>query len=345
MSFYEKMKQITDNIRYRTGKTGLLGLDAMDEEIKGINWVEDPFFAKAEKVGSKTKMTDKTKLYIFNGTLWRYQSGSSTIETVTEQIVGTADNPWSAGRLSSGNPNGTTGYVTTPYIDLTKYSVPFALHLKGIKFVYNTDGNRRWAQYKTDKTHIQTELSQLTSFQTYWKNTVFTDNGDDTCTLSFTPPVTNKSDVTIGFARFSGQGTEANANVYITYEKGTVIESAWIDTGITATSGKIIPTNETLSLPIQSVKNFMNSAEYKSDDYSYTQVTSYASGSSRKDLPNPLAFAWDGIGNAILYAVSVTSSYLTSSSEVMDLRTRERISALSAASVSSLGLSVRASLA
>lgn len=318
MSVNEKMKQITDNIRYRTGKTGLLGLDDMAEEIKNINWVSDAFSAKAEKVSSVSEMTDKTKLYIFNGTIWMYRNDSSTVETVTEQIVGTADNPWGAGRLSSGNPNGLSGYVTTPYIDLTKYSVPFVLHLEGIAWAYTSDGNRRYSQYGADKAYIYTEMNSSASFVGNWKNATFTANGDDTAVISFTPPVTNNLGTTIGYVRFSGQGTEANANVYITYEKGTTAESGWVDTGITCVFESIIPTSETLSIPTQSVKDFINSAEYDNNNYSYTQVTNYAtSGGSRTDLPNSLDIGWQSVENAILYAVSVNSqTYYTTKNSI-----------------------------
>lgn len=315
MSFYEKMSKINDNIRYRTGKTGLLGLDAMASEIKDINWVEDPFHQKAEEVNSTSQMTDKTKLYILKstGTFYAYKSGSSTTTTIKEDIVGTPDNPWGAGRLSSGNPNGISGYVTTPYIDLQKYSVPFTLHLKGITFSYTSfgsavQGNIRYSQYDTSKAHLKTDMTQATSFHTYWNNAVMTDVGDGTVEIAFTPPVTNKS-VNVGYARFSGYGAEANANVYITYQETSSTESGWIDTGISASlaSDSPLPTDYELSIVNQSVRAFMNSAEYDSNNYGYTQVTEYAvSDGSRKDLPKPIELSWSGdLGK--LYAVSINS--------------------------------------
>ena len=76
--------------------------------------------------------------------------------------------------------------------------------------------------------------------------------------------------------------------------------------------------DEHISLPISSVKAFMDSAEYNSNDYSYTQVTEYAvSGNSRTDLPTPFVHSWVIIENAILYAVSVNSqTYYTAKNTI-----------------------------
>lgn len=308
MSVNQKMQKIADNIRYRTEKSGLLGLDSMANEIKGINWVEDPFFAKASPVDSVSQMTDTSKIYVLTstGSIWMYRNGGSIVETVTERIVGTTDNPWGAGRLSSGNPNGTSGYVTTPYIDLQKYSVPFELHLKGIKFAYNTDGNRRWSSYGTDKAHLRTELTQPSAFTQYWRTATCTVTGDE-AVISFAPPLTNETGTQIGFARFSGKGTEADADVYITYENVTSTESGWVDTGIQYPFA--ITSSADLLIPNQSVKSFMASAEYEDGNYSYTQVTQYAtSGGVRKDVPNPFNITWEDVENTALYAVSVNAT-------------------------------------
>ena len=289
------------------------------EMVDGATIVQAPTF-----VDSVDEMTDTGKVYILNstGTIWAYKStgGGTSIETVTEQIVGTTDNPWGAGRLSSGNPNGLAGYVTTPYIDLQKYSVPFQLHLKGIPFVYNSDGNRRYSQYKTDKTHIDTQMNQATAFQTYWKNAVFTDNGDETCVISFTPPVTNKSDVAIGYARFSGKGTEAEANVYITYEaevpSGTKQE--WVDTGVVY-RGETIANITEFNLSNPSVKGFVETADYSDSDYSYTYVTNYTGSSHyRKDFPMPIIIDWAKDSEVIEYTVNINSqTYYTKESEIV----------------------------
>ena len=300
-----------DSVTPETLAKGVVAHDASGERITGLlqTIAEDPFFAKAIKVNSIEEMTDTTKIYAYSGTIWIYKNASGA-ETITEQIVGTTDNPWGKGRLSSGNPNGAAGYVTTPYIDLQKYSVPFTLHLKGITFSHKTygsatQGNMRYSQYGTDKAHIKTEVTNSSSFNTYWSGAVLTDIGDGTVEIAFTPPVTNKS-VAVGYARFSGYGTEANANVYITYQSEAK-EGGWVDTGINALS-ELTPVISELSVVNSSVKAFMESTDYNNSDYSYTQVTNYVSSSdSRKDLPVSFDIEWKSVENAILYAVSVDS--------------------------------------
>lgn len=265
--------------------------------------------------------TDHTKFYVLpDGYIYAYVTGGTSIQTVTEKIVGTTDNPWSAGRLSSGNPNGASGYVTTPYIDLTKYSVPFELHLEGIAWVYTSDGNRRYSQYNTSKSHIKTEMNSSASFTTNWRNAVFTANSGDTAVISFTPPVTNASGTTIGYVRFSGQGTEANANVYVRYEK-EVSASAWQNTGHAFVpadyEGRILALEQavaddanigTFTLANPSAKAFMATAAYTDGDYSYTNVTSYASSDYyRKDHPFPVIIGWSKRANAVQYTVSINT--------------------------------------
>lgn len=327
MSVNAKIGEIADNIRYRTGKTGLLGLDGIAEEIKGINWVEDPFFSKAEIVDSVSQMTDKTKLYVLRSTsnLWMYREGESGVETVTEPITGT----WESGRLSgSGTAQSATGFVITPYIDVVNdkngnpFTVPFTLHLTGIEFsndVTSTSYNS-YSYYDAAKTHKARNVTSGSSFRTTFNtDKVELEYFDDaSLAIKFTPPVTDKSGYVVGYFRFTGRGTSENANVYITYEKVSSSESGWIDTGVKRSSQQSIPEGETLSIPITAVKNFMDSAEYNSDDYSYTQVTSYTtSDGSRTDLPNSLDLTWQNIENAILYAVSVNSqTYYTAENEI-----------------------------
>lgn len=266
--------------------------------------------------------TDPTKFYVLpDGYIYAYMTGGTATQTVTEQIVGTTDNPWSAGRLSSGDPNGTSGYVTTPYIDLTKYSVPFELHLEGIAWVYTSDGNRRYSQYNTSKSHIKTEMNSSASFTTNWRNAVFTANSGDTAVISFTPPVTNASGTTVGYARFSGQGTEANAKVYVTYEK-EVSASGWKNTGhafIPADyEDRILALEQavaddvnigTFTLANPSAKAFMATEGYTDGDYSYTNVTIYAgSDYYRKDQPFPAIIGWNKHPNAVQYTVTINTA-------------------------------------
>jgi hypothetical protein len=306
MGFYAKMKRICNNVRKHTRKTNLLGLDAIAVEVENLNTKLEPFFAKAVDVSGVSEMTDKTKIYRLNGTLWIYRAGESSVETVTEQIVGTTDNPWGAGRLSSGNPNGLSGYVTTPYIDLTKYDSPFTLHLGGIPFNYVND-NYRFSQYKTDKTHIATQQSKQATLAEWFKNSNVVVGNNNSLAITFTPPIINMNSADVAYARFSGQGTEEAANVYITYEKGKVVEPGWFDTGIG--SGEITSSVPTVTQANDSVKSFMSTVTYSDTDYSYTSVTSYAaSDGSRKDQPVPYTINWTSVANVVVYAVSVNGT-------------------------------------
>ena len=287
-----------------------------DLAMKGATVVQAPTF-----VDSVDEMIDTSKVYILNstGTIWAYKDGGTSIQTVTEQIEGTSDNPWSAGRLSSGNPNGLAGYVTTPYIDLQKYSVPFTLHLGGITFSYKDYGSAtqtylRWSHYKTDKTHIITELTQASAFgPDYWNNAAtLTDVGDGSVEIAFTPPLATKSGVEIGYVRFSGYGTEADADVYITYEGEVSGGKAWIDTGVVYGGNEIVEDITEFTLTNPSVKAFMESADYNDNDYSYTNVNSYTSTDFyRKDLPFPIILKWAKNENAVQYVVSLNDGELT----------------------------------
>lgn len=266
-----------------------------------------------EIVDSVSEMTDTTKSYILSttGTIWKYLETEVEVEVEkTDQIVGTADNPWGAGRLSSGNPNGAAGYVTTPYIDLTKYSVPFTLHLKGIPFSNKTPmnagaSNLRYSQYDTSKVHLLTELTNSSSFVTYWKGAVLTDVGDGTVEIAFTPPVTNKSDVAIGYARFSGYGTEAEANVYVVY-MGTESQyvEQWTDTGIAVSD----ITKFELENP--DVKNYVENVNYADDpDYTTSDVLQYAAkGYYRKDIPLPVLLKWEKDLLASQYVIALDTN-------------------------------------
>lgn len=326
MGVKEKMEIISNAVRYRTGKTGLLNLTHIAQEIRNINEVVDPFFSKAEFADSVAEMTDKTKLYVLNstGNLWMYQEGDNGVEVVTEQIVGT----WESGRLSSsGTAQSASGFVITPYIDVVNdkngnpFTVPFTLHLTGIEFsndITSTSYNS-YSYYDAAKTHKVRNVTSGSSFRT----TFNTDKAeleyydDASLAIKFTPPVTDKSGYAVGYFRFTGRGTAENANVYITYEKVSSSESGWIDTGIKSAYQQI---SERYDLEVANylVGLFMNSAEYDNNDYSYTQVTNYAvSGDTRTDVPNKSFFSWNTIENAILYAVSVKSqTYYTTKNSI-----------------------------
>lgn len=296
------------------GPAGANGRDGLDATPV------TPLFAN-----SIAECTDKTKFYVLpDGFIYAYMNGGTVIQTVTEKIVGTADNPWGTGRLgSSGSVSTQAGCVVTPYIDLTKYPVPFEIHLEGITFAgqtYNT-----CSQYKTDKTHIVRHDANTAGFQTNWRNATFTANGDGTALVSVTAIPTNKSDVVVGYTRFTAYGTEADANVYVQY-KAEVSGSMWVNTGhafvpadyearilslekeIAALAKDEGVNIATFTLANPAAKAFMATAAYDDADYSYTNVTNYAgSDYYRKDQPLPVIIGWDKNDTATQYTVSINT--------------------------------------
>lgn len=214
------------------------------EMVDGATIVQAPTY-----VDSVDKMTDTSKVYVLaeTGHIWSYMD--TTVEkevTVRDDIIGTTDNPYQVGRLSSSGGFGeaTAGYLITPYIDLTqsKYTgKTIELHLDGIKYVKDSDDTDvtyvQFAIYKTDKSTLQgrsaTSLSTSESILPVIKNVKTVINGETSATLTITVPPTYNS-TTIGYFRFCGKGTEAASDVYITYkEVQTVTGGQWVDTGTT----------------------------------------------------------------------------------------------------------------
>lgn len=249
---------------------------------------------------------DTSKLYVLpDGYIYAYMYAYTT-ETVTEKIVGTSDNPYEQGRLSSGAANGLAGYITTPYIDLTKYSLPFVIHLKGIPFVYSNDGNRRYSTYINDKAHLKTNFTSISSFLTEFSTMVLTEEENETCSISCNPPITDKSTNAITSIRFSGKGTEASANVYITYEHASKKED-WNNTGLSFVAGEDIITETSFEIANKSVRDFIEQTSY-TDDYSTTNITNFVhSDYFRKDIPLTARIAWKPEANAVRYSVAVNS--------------------------------------
>lgn len=248
-----------------------------------------------------------------DGYIYAYETATTT-QTVQENIVSVSDNAWENGRLgSNGTVSAQEGYVTTPYIDLQKYGdTPFDLYLKGITFTispYNV-----FSQYQSDKTHIIRALNIADGWVTYWKGATFTDLSDGFAKISFTKPITNKSNVTIGYVRFTGHGTEAAANVYIE-RQAEVTTQAWVNTGVSYSAGEPAINVASFDLVNPSVSNFMASPNYNDDDYTYTQVSDYTSTDYyRKDHPFSAAISWSGAANATSYDVVLNTSATVPSS-------------------------------
>lgn len=261
---------------------------------------------KPEFANSVAECTDTSKLYVLpDGYIYAYMYGAA-VQTVTEKIAGTTDNPWGSGRLGSdGSVSTLSGYVVTPYIDLSKYPTPFTIHLGGITFTGVT--YMTCSQYQTDKTHIQRMDTNAAAFTTYWKNATLTANDDGSAEVAVSATPTNKAGTEIGYVRFTGNGTETDANVYVSYESKST-GYAWANTGLPFVSGEPSMTATVFTLENPVVKSFVATPDYDSDDYSYTQVTDYAhSQYYRTDQPFPVTLAWNEEPDAVCYTVCINT--------------------------------------
>ena len=179
-----------------------------------------------------SECTDTTKLYVLpDGFVYAYMEKTQQGE-VTELITeGFLDNT----RLSTSKPSTSalSGFVTTPYIDVSKYPDGFTLELSGIDWINVSSG----AQTNTTGYAFQF-IGNDTSNNMYG----YTRDIDSTTIRGFAMTCdvnTKKVAVTATslFAniykqiRFSGKGTSANAVVKITY-MSEVSEASWSNTGI-----------------------------------------------------------------------------------------------------------------
>ena len=179
-----------------------------------------------------SECTDTTKLYVLpDGFVYAYMEKTQQGE-VTELITeGFLDNT----RLSTSKPSTSalSGFVTTPYIDVSKYPDGFTLELSGIDWINVSSG----AQTNTTGYAFQF-IGNDTSNNMYG----YTRDIDSTTIRGFAMTCdvnTKKVAVTATslFAniykqiRFSGKGTSTNAVVKITY-MSEVSEASWSNTGI-----------------------------------------------------------------------------------------------------------------
>ena len=205
-----------------------------------------------EFVDSVEEMTDQSKKYVLTttGTVWQYDGTVTETEvsrTVTNNIVGTTDNPYQRGRLSSGGALSAdvSTHTITPYIDLTKEEYigkTIQLHLDGNRYVSESNETYiQFATYKTDKTVLTgryaTCLDKAYSVLPVITNVTTVINGTTSATLTITiPPAYNGT--TIGYFRFCGLGTVTDS-VYITYTDTETVTSVrgWYDTEVSFSGG------------------------------------------------------------------------------------------------------------
>lgn len=226
-------KSYVDSDTYKQGIADL---------IDGATIVQAPTY-----VDSVEKMTDTSKVYILaeTGHIWAYMDTSVAKEvTVRDDIIGTSDNPYQTGRLSSSGAlsSDIQTHTLTPYIDLTKAEYQgktIELHLDGNR--YFTEANETYIMagiYDMDKSAITGRIySTLGSggFLADFDNAGMTAEIHSTtsATLTFPVPLVTDASKTVGFFRFCGLGTVTDS-VYITYQDTqTVTGGQWVDTGTT----------------------------------------------------------------------------------------------------------------
>jgi hypothetical protein len=222
----------------------LTGADKAEiaEMVDGVTLVAAPVY-----VQSVADMTDTGKIYVLASTGHIYAYMDTTTEqevTVTDQIVGTTDNPYEIGRLSS---SGTVSadvntHVVSPYIDLTKEAYQgktVQIHLEGNRYASEaTETYIMCGTYDTGKTAVNarayTSLSGGVTAEFDNAGMQLEILGETSAVMTIPVPLVNDASKTVSYMRFCGLGTEAASNIYITYtETKTVTGSQWVDTGTT----------------------------------------------------------------------------------------------------------------
>lgn len=201
-----------------------------------------------EFVDSVDEMTDKTKKYVLitTGTVWQYDDTiieTEVTKTVTDNIVGTTDNPYQTGRLSSEGALSAdvTTHTLTPYIDLTKEEYQgktIQIHLEGNR--YASERGETYimsALYDADKNVILGRgYTSQESGNTFDPSCIQINSTTSAIITLSIPHAWNGT--TVGFIRFCGLGTVEDS-VYITYTDTEIITSirGWYDTEVAFSGG------------------------------------------------------------------------------------------------------------
>jgi hypothetical protein len=201
-----------------------------------------------EFVESVDQMTDISKKYVLisTGTVWQYDGTMVETEVsteVTDPIIGTTNNPYETGRLSSGGANSgdVTTHTLTPYIDLTKAEYQgktIQIHLEGNRYASeDVETYIMSALYDANKNVILGRgYTTQASGNTFDPSCIeINDTTSAIITLSIPHTFSGK---TVGFVRFCGLGTVRDS-VYITYTKTETITSmrGWYDTEVPFSGG------------------------------------------------------------------------------------------------------------
>lgn len=201
-----------------------------------------------EFVDSVDEMTDKAKKYVLTttGTVWQYDDTITETEvtkTVTDNIVGTTDNPYQTGRLSSGGALSAdvTTHTLTPYVDLTKAEYQgkaINIHLEGNRYASESvETYIMSALYDADKNVILGRGYTTQESSNTFDPSCIQINGTTSAIITLSIPHTF-SNKTVGFIRFCGLGTVEDS-VYITYTDTEIVTSirGWYDTEVAFSGG------------------------------------------------------------------------------------------------------------
>ena len=204
------------------------------EMVDGATVVQAPKY-----VSSVDEMTDTSRIYVMadTGRIWAYMDSSTTKEvTITDQIIGTTDNPYQTGRLSSGGALSAdvTTHTLTPYIDLTKAEYQgktIQIHLEGNRYASEvTESYIMTAMFDANKNVILGRGYTTQQSGNAFDPSCIEINGTTSAIITLSIPHTF-SEKTIGFMRFCGLGTVTDS-VYITYTDTETVEGGqWVDTG------------------------------------------------------------------------------------------------------------------
>lgn len=266
-----------------------------------------------EFANSVEECTDISKMYVLPDGMIYAHTSEPTYGNVTEKIVATADNPAYDGYQlgSDGNTAASSTYVTSPYIDLSKYSGSITLTLGGLQWFTATNTDKiRVGLYDENKTKVVVYFA-ANGGSNHWAITnidaTILEDGI-TAKVNINLPYT-ASGKTIRYLRFATIGAWANADISVTHY-GLIAEGGWKSTGLSFVAGNNSESIdiETFELCNAAVKGFMTTADYADDDYSYTNVTQYAGADYyRKDLPNPVIIGWDRENMSTSYTVSINT--------------------------------------
>ena len=321
-----------------TGATGPYGKSAYQLYVDGggtlseNEWLASLYATPPQYAASVANMTDTTRCYIGpNGNIWAYVE-STSVQDVTDTIEGTTDNPYQDNaRFTSSGAVATdvTGWVLTPYIDITKYTGTIKIKLSGVPYINASPGTyAKTNLYKADKSVIVSAHSSTTRGVGLWYTGEAAVADDGSCTLTLALPwhhVEHASDV-VGYLRFCGHGTSAQSVITITH-KETVTKTQWTDTGIRYTSDSSETTakvavlnNEGADPSVYSLLNpavltYYNSAAYPDNDYTTTNIVR-ATLPYRGDIPQPVLIKWPHNQYAVRTVVSVNASSVVLSTGV-----------------------------